>query len=265
MKASEIDALAAEVARAYQLKFPVDLEKIAREEGIELAPGDYPPNFHGRLEYQQDLGVFILFHPIARKGLTEGRIRFSICHEFGHYFIEEHRDLIVSGQVHNSVESFKPTKNRIEKEADRFASALLIPEDAFYKFRKNREELALIDLLKLAEIANASIQAAIFRYTQLADEACVAVVTKGGKILRSFSSGLADEMGFGGLGMEMAPERCTAYDCLQSEPLKVFEKSSDTSRWFSERRFGGTLWEESARVGLSDYAVTMLSWPEQKF
>ena len=35
--------------------------------------------------------------------------------------------------------------------------------------------------------------------------------------------------------------------------------------WFSERQFGGTLWEESTRVGLSDYAVTMLSWPELKF
>lgn len=141
----------------------------------------------------------------------------------------------------------------------------MIPEDAFYKFKRNREELALNDLLKLAEIANASIQAAIFRYTQLADEACVAVITKGGKILRNFSSGLADEMGFGGLGMEMAPERCTAYACLQSEPRKVLEGSSDTSRWFSERHFGGTLWEESARIGIGDYAVTMLSWPEQKF
>lgn len=265
MKASDIEALATEVARAYQLKFPVDLEQIAREECIELAPASYPPSFHGRLEYQQDPGVFILYHPIPRKGLAEARIRFSICHEFGHYFIEEHRDLIVSGQVHNSVESFKPAKNRIEKEADRFASAILIPEDAFYKFRRNREELALTDLFKLAEVANASIQAAIFRYTQLADEACVAVVTKGGKILRAFSSGLADEMGFGGLGIEMAPERCTVHTCLQSEPFKVIEGSSDTSRWFSERRFGGTLWEESTRIGLGDYAVTMLSWPEQKF
>lgn len=265
MKASDIEALATVVARTYQLKLPVDLERIAREECIEMAPGNYPPDFHGRLEYHQDPGVFILFHPIPRKGLAEGRIRFSICHEFGHYFLEEHRDLIVSGQVHNSVESFKPAKNRIEKEADRFASALLIPEDAFYKFRGNREELALTDLFRLAEEANASIQASLFRYTQLADEACVAVVTKAGRILRSFSSGLADEMGFGGLGMEMVPEGCTAYACLHSEPLKVFEGSSDTSRWFSERRFGGNLWEESARIGISDYSVTMLSWPEEKF
>ena len=72
-------------------------------------------------------------------------------------------------------------------------------------------------------------------------------------------------MGFGGLGIEMAPERCSVHTCLQSEPFKVIEGSSDTSRWFSERRFGGTLWEESARIGLGDYAVTMLSWPEQKF
>lgn len=265
MKPSDIEALATEVARTYHLKLPVDVERIAHEEGIELAPGDYPSNFHGRLEYQPDPGVFILFHPIPRQGLSEGRIRFSICHEFGHYFLEEHRELIVSGQVHNSVESFKPAKNRIEKEADRFASALLIPEDAFYKFRGKRDELALNDLFRLAETASASIQASLFRYTQLADEACVAVVTKAGKIIRTFSSGLADEMGFGRLGMDTAPERCTAYGCLHGEPLEVFEGSSDTSRWFSERRHGGNLWEESARIGLSDYAVTMLSWPENRF
>lgn len=264
MKQSDIEALATEVARTYQLKLPVDIKRIALEEGIELAPGNYPANFHGRLEFQPDPGVFILFHPIPRKGLAEGRIRFSICHEFGHYFLEEHRELIVSGQVHNSVESFKPAKNRIEREADQFASALLIPQDAFYKFRGNREELALADLFRLAETANASVQASLFRYTQLADEACVAVVTKAGRIIRSFSSGLADEKGFGRLGMDMAPEGCTAYGCLATEPLRVFEGSSDTSRWFSERRFGGNLWEESARIGIGDYAVTMLSWPEEK-
>lgn len=39
----------------------------------------------------------------------------------------------------------------------------------------------------------------------------------------------------------------------------------DPSTDLSERRFGGKLWEESARIGIQDYAVTMLSWPEQKF
>lgn len=265
MKPSDIGALATEIARAYKLKLPVDVERISSEEGIELAPGDYPSSFHGRLEYEPDLGIFILFHPIPRPGLTEGRIRFSICHEFGHYFLEEHRELIVSGQVHNSVESFKPAKDRIEKEADCFASALLIPQDAFYRFKGNRSELALADIFKLANTANASIQASLFRYTQLADEACVAVVSKAGKIICSFPSGLADEMGFGRLGMDVVPERCTAFGCLHGEPLKVFEGPSDTSRWFSERRYGGNLWEESARIGLSDYAVTMLSWPEERF
>ena len=264
MTPREIEALATEVARTYRLQFPVDVGRIAAEEGIALAPGDYPASFHGRLEYHPDDGIFILFHPNPRPGLPEGRIRFSICHEFGHYFLEEHRELILAGQVHNSVEAFKPAKHRIEREADRFASALLIPQDAFYRFRGFRSELPLAALLDLAERANASVQASLFRYTQLADEACVAVVSKGGKILRAFSSDLADERGFGRLGLEAVPDDCTALKCLRSEPFSIVEGPSDTSHWFSERHYGGRLWEESVRVGAGDFAVTMLSWPEDR-
>jgi hypothetical protein len=261
---SAIESLATEVARAYRLELPVDLERIASEEGIELAPGNYPPDFHGRLEYVADEGAFIIFYPHPRPGLPEGRVRFSVGHELGHYFIEEHRELIISGRVHNSVESFKPAKDRIEREADQFASALLIPQDAFYKFRGRRAELPLSALIELSERAKTSIQATLFRYTSLADEACLAIVSKNGRVIRSFPSGLAHERGFGGLGQEAVPIGSSAVKCLKAAPLSLTEQSSDTSHWFSERRFGGTLWEESMRIG-QDYAVTMLSWPEDKF
>lgn len=262
MNSIAVEHLAEEVAKTYRLELPVDLERVAKEEGIELAPGNYPVGFHGRLEYHASEGVFILFHPAPRPGLSEGRIRFSIAHELGHYFLEEHRGLIVSGDVHNSVESFKPVQNRIEREADQFASALLIPEHAFRKVLGSRQELPLAAIVDLSHLAKASIQATLFRYTHLADESCVAVVARSGRIIRAFSSELAKERGFGWLGADTVPRNCMAHKCLQSAPFTILEGHSETDRWFSDRHYGGRIWEESARIGTGDYTVTMLSWPE---
>jgi hypothetical protein len=259
-----IEVLAATVANTYKLKLPVDLEKVCCEEGIELAPGEYSPKFHGRIEFHPEDGVFILFYPIPRPGLSLGRIRFSICHELGHYFIEEHRDLIVSGKVHNSLEPFKPAKNRIEDEADQFASALLIPEKRLRAYMGSRAELPLDAILQLADFAKASIQATAFRYVTLANEPCVVVISKGGHVLRSYASTRAADMGFSWLGNTWVPDNSTAITCLKAEPYVVTDGATNTGLWFSERNYGGRLWEESARLGLTNYAITMLSWPEEK-
>ena len=262
MNSVEIESLAASVAAIYKLALPVDFARVCREEGIQLAPGDYSPKFHGRIEFHPNEGVFILFHPSPRPGLSPGRVRFSICHELGHYFIEEHRELIVGGKVHNSLEPFKPAKNRIESEADNFASALLIPEVALRGFMGSRAELPLGAILQLADDAQASVQATAFRYVTLANEACVAVISKGTKVLWSVASEPAQEMGFRFLGNPWVPDASTAVTCLRAEPFEVIEGKTDTGLWFSDRKYAAKLWEESARIGTSDYVLTMLSWPE---
>ena len=66
MNSVEIESLAASVAAIYKLALPVDFARVCREEGIQLAPGEYSPKFHGRSEFHRDEGVFILFHPSPR-------------------------------------------------------------------------------------------------------------------------------------------------------------------------------------------------------
>lgn len=259
-----IESLAASVAKTFKLTLPVDLELVCREEGIELAPGDFSRRFHGRLEFHPSEGVFILFHPLPDRNLSLGRIRFSICHELGHFYIEEHRDLIVSGRVHNSVEPFRSVKDRIEREADLFAAALLIPEDTLRKFTGSRSFLSLGAILQLADLAKASIQATAFRYVMTTDDACVAVFSKGNAIIRARSSRWADDMGFGILANRFVPDNSAALSCLSREPNEIIEDASHTSDWFSSRNYGAKLWTESARLGGTDYAVTILSWPEAK-
>ena len=103
MRVSEIERLASEVLTGWGGKVPpVNVESIAREEGIALAPGSYGEDFCGRIEFHGDVGKFILFHPDLALAPNSARVRFSIGHELGHYFIEHHRDLLMAGRAHNS-------------------------------------------------------------------------------------------------------------------------------------------------------------------
>jgi len=72
-------------------RLPVDPFAIVKEEGIEIAPGDYGEKFDARIKFVQAEKTFILFYRESRFGPTEGRVRFSIGHELGHFYIPRHR------------------------------------------------------------------------------------------------------------------------------------------------------------------------------
>ena len=70
-------------------RVPVDPFAIAVEEGMELAPGTYGEGFDARIEYLTSVKRFVIYY--RESGRTEGRIRFSVAHELGHFYIPEHR------------------------------------------------------------------------------------------------------------------------------------------------------------------------------
>ena len=127
---------------------------------------------------------------------SAGFQRFSIGHELGHYFLEEHPEAVLKTGVHQSQAGFV-SKDRYEREADIFAASLLMPEDLF------KEEIGGVsegmDAIKsLANIANTSITATAFRYAELAHEAVAVIVSEGPTIL---SCGYSDRIkGLAGRG-----------------------------------------------------------------
>lgn len=94
--------------------------------GIGISIGQYGTGFEGRLEFEDGE-----FHIFLNDQITfnRQRLRFTLAHELGHFFIDEHRNALVNGMApaHSSFTGFA-SNNIVEKEADFFAACLLLPE-----------------------------------------------------------------------------------------------------------------------------------------
>ena len=261
MKDHEVELLADEVLDTYREKAPIDLARIAAEEGIELVEGDFGDDFHGRLEFLREVSTFAIYHPRLSTARYPGRVRFSIAHEFGHYFIEEHREGIIHGLFHNSEESFR-SMNPVEHEADTFASALLIPTKALNLAMGRNRILTLEQILNLSRTCDASAQATAFRYARFAEEPCLAIVSSGARILYSFASEDADARGFKMLGNREIPSGSATRKAAESATREIVQGPTETSQWFSARARSAELWEEATRLGSSPLVLTLLSWKD---
>jgi Zn-dependent peptidase ImmA (M78 family) len=177
----EIAELAESIAKSY-LKYNIlEPEQIAVDEGITYSRNDYGKSFDGLLEHHS--GRFHIYINECRVGSKEvPRARHTFAHELGHYFIDEHRNSLKSGKTpsHPSFNGLK-AKNIVEREADYFASCLLMPSVNFTRFCL-RQPLDNLLLEKLAKTFNASISSVIFRYFELNLFPMLIVLSKNGII-----------------------------------------------------------------------------------
>lgn len=129
---SEISELAEYIAETYCPDNLINPELIAKKEGISFSYNDYKDCFDGLIEHFNDkFHIYINTHsghPYTPKA------RFTFGHELGHYFLDEHRNALASGQApaHSSFTNFK-SEIYTEWEADYFSACLLMPEDRFKK------------------------------------------------------------------------------------------------------------------------------------
>ena len=262
MNDCDIERLADDVVSAYgQNTPPVNLINIAEEEGIALAEGEYGEDFHGRIEYLREVETFAIYHPRLDRARYPGRVRFSIAHELGHYFIPAHREVLLSGTSHNSDDSFQG--GGVENEADKFASALLVPSVELQRLVGARKFLALAQILELADRCQASAQATAFRYTRFTEEPHIAIVSQNGRILYHFASEEAEAIGFRWLGNRNVPTNCaTRRAAITAIGDGIVEGTASSEDWFSSRRASAQLWEEAIRLGRTDLVLTLLSWQD---
>lgn len=209
-------------------QYPVMPLDIAATESaiLKVRSGDYGRKFDGRLEYHKEKKRFILFYNNRYNIdlLSEGnapRTRFSIAHELGHYFLDTHHDFLRNGGKSHPSRSEFSNHIMMEREADAFASALLMPKKLF-KPIVNEGDLSLRVIGDLADRFKTSFIATAIRSVLLSDFYCALAGLKNGKIDWMFKSGSMIEKGFypKKRGMEIT--------------------SQSTLKWMAGNRIGGS-------------------------
>lgn len=259
MNNAAVENLANQVIEILKLEPPINLELLAREEGIELVPGHFGSDFQGRIEYLAEERVFAVYYPQFSLNTHLGRTRFTIAHELGHYFIPEHREILLREFSHNSEENLR-SSNLIEKQADMFAASLLIPSKYIKSNMGRRGFLTLDNLRTMAHTCQSSLQATVFRYTQFTSEPHLSVVSEDGKIIYHFASQEARAIGFGFLNKVPIPSSSSAVAALQRKDNEIVESSISSNEWFPNSRRSTELWEESINLGYNKRVLTLLSW-----
>lgn len=261
MDRDEIEILTSEIRQTMgQTCPPVDVLHIASEEGILLAPGNYGEEFDGRIEFHPRQGRLILFYPEPSLSRLQTRIRFSVAHELGHYYIPEHRKLLMQGRVHNCISDFL-CDNMLEREADSFAASLLLPADVLASFCARKEFFTLKEIVELAETWQTSATSAAIRYVQWTSECCSIVLSQGGNVKLYLASEDAAYRGFQWLGEKnVAPRSATVEASNKQGSGQFFEQESHTEMWFSDRRASLKLWEEAFPLGYTGLVLTMLTF-----
>ena len=98
---------------------------------------------------------------------SDGFKRFSVGHEIGHYRLPGHVDAVVDATGRHLSRAGFQSDDRYEREADHFASSLLMPTGLFsVELRRCGDGLAAIKTL--SESCRTSIEATAIRYAQCA-------------------------------------------------------------------------------------------------
>jgi hypothetical protein len=176
-------------------RFPVDVALVAREysahrypdDPVSLVVGRSLPGFDGAL-YRAPAGKkgWGIFYNSAIS--SEGRINFTLGHEFGHYLI--HRLAYPNGIRcgEQDVVRWDSEYGQIEHQANVFSAGLLMPFDDFRRQIPERDKVDLDMISACADRYRVSLIAAVLRWLQYTVRRAVLVVSRDGFILWSRAS-----------------------------------------------------------------------------
>ena len=238
----EIAELAEAVADEHCPKVPIDPEAIAAAKGITLSFGNYGEAFDGMLEHAG--GRFHVFCNVDRVGPRDApRARFTLAHELGHYYIDEHRNALLAGRApaHGS-QCDHESPILAEREADHFAANLLMPAGRFAPKAKAATP-GLEGVLRLAGAFGTSLTSTAIRYAACDPLPCAAIKWDwSGAAWKVLSSG-AFQMRFGRTverPAQLAPGSPTARALAREAPPEAgfFQAGTVGAAWFRRVRPG---------------------------
>ncbi len=248
---SRLTKLALEYSRQCFADSPID-----RVEGTDLE------GFDGLLKANKAKSKWLIVYNSATP--SEGRKRFTIAHEFGHYILHRHQqDIFQCGD--GDIETGDNNERDIEVEADLFASTLLMPLDDFRR-QVDGQQVSFDLLGHCADRYGVSLTAAALRWTEIAPKRAVLVASRDDHMLWAKSNKAALKS-----GAYFATRKNTIE--LPSDALahsyNVFDLTdSRTGRaqsWFAREPASMPVTEMIRVAGQYDYTLTLLLLPEAEW
>lgn len=176
-------------------RFPIDVAALAQDVSRQVFP-DAPITMVGGLDLSKGVEGMLMPNPdgSGEWGIiyndtirSPGRQNFTLAHELGHYLL--HRQTNPNGLecTNRNMADWDEGRNKIEGEANTFASYLLMPLDDFREQIKGR----VIDIDLMTDLADryaVSLTAAILKWMTITDKRAMIVVGKEGFIDWAWSS-----------------------------------------------------------------------------
>ena len=208
------------------------------DQDITLSTGDYGNAFDGLLEHCA--GRFHIYCNIRETDHpTSTRVRFTIGHELGHFFIDEHRLALASGRApsHPSVID-RSGQSTVDTDANLFASHFLLPQQAFRK-AVTQAKPGLQSVLDIGSTFHVSAQATVIRYVEECALPCAAVMFRSDKKAWPAISPTLRKLGYEYLAVSEAAALADGFAskrAFQTPAVnglgEIFEAPSTASFWF---------------------------------
>ncbi len=160
-----------------RMRLPVSPKQFAEQLRITVLPFSPPrPDISGFL--MQQGSEFGIGYSTAIK--SEGFQNFTVAHELGHYFIDDHPSALLLDGRHFSRSGYI-SKDRYEQEADAFAAELLMPWGLISPLLKKAAP-GFEGIKLLSESCESSLVASAIRYCGVTSECVAAVVSHRGAV-----------------------------------------------------------------------------------
>ena len=252
-----ISDLAEDVWQAYSRERQAFLDGIANSVGATLSYGDYGDAFDGLLEHKS--ATFHIYCNTARgQPCNSSRARFTVAHELGHLFIDEHRNALLAGKPPHYSFTEHPSDNPVEVEANLFAANILMPTQEFQK-ALTEVSPGLDGIIDLASTFGVSTQSAAIHFTIKSRKPCAIIMFReGGKPWWSISPELKAR-GYHWvqkLTPDMIPTECATGVALVDSTTPfgmVHQNGTVASAWFKAvikgSQLDGIFIESAIRLG----------------
>jgi hypothetical protein len=268
----EIGALAEAVALEYFPDARFVPDPILDDSEVTISYGRYSEAFDGMLEHKNRR-----FHIYCNLDRVEwqdsSRARFTVAHELGHFFIDEHRNALSSGRVpaHPSKCEYESTLS-VEREADHFASHLLMPTGPFRKLARSYKP-GLAGVLAIADKFATSVTSAAIRYAKEETIPCVVVKwSRDGSFQWRWVSTETFRVRLRATFTDQGklPDDCPTRRAMSGErapKIGYFEAGTTAAAWFrfvNDHDYRNVIFMEQA-IPLGRFGVLTFLYPEEQY